>query len=309
VWISGLVAGLACLAPAAALGESCPEDPGPDRLVIGVRKDAPPFSAAPDYAPVGQSEDTYWGYTVDLCRDFAEARAPDWCFAEVTPETRWAKLAGEEIDMLCGATTVTLHVVRNFVPSLYTFVTATTLMAGPVPPQDGAPPAIGFRAGTTARPETSYSNTGADGTNSVPSVIAGAFPDAQEIDWIDVAEHREALTKLQTGEIGAYIADRPILSALRRLAAPDLRNSLRISPGSVRLQPYAVMFPDTAEGRARAFDFNRFLIETRFSRTAFDGFRRDLRNRFGSDVDVSFLTLAALQGEIPEGEAVPVQDD
>lgn len=310
--ISGLAAVILCLSVINSAARDCESEPPEGALVIGVRQDAPPFSAAPDYAPEGREHETYWGYTVDLCREFAESTGARWCFSEVSPQSRWVDLAGGKIDMLCGATTMTLNAANTVTPSLYTFVTATTLMTGPIPAQKATVPRIGYRSGTTAKPEETFAGIGADGTRSVPSVIRRAFPDIagpDDVQWIPVDDHRDALTKLESGEIAAYIADRPILSALRRIAGPELRQSLQISPGSVRLQPYAVMFPATDEGRARAFEFNRFLIETRFTRGAFDAYRRELRDRFGSDVDVSFLTLAALQGEIPEGETLVIDPE
>ena len=91
-------------------------------LVVGVRTDAPPFSSQ-----LAGSDGKYQGFSVSLCEEIA-ARAVreglycDWRFEKVTATDRFNMLVAGDIQLLCGATTVTLERERAVDFSLLTFI-------------------------------------------------------------------------------------------------------------------------------------------------------------------------------------------
>jgi len=83
-------------------------------LVLGVRADVPPFSSFDNGM---ERPDKARGYTVDLCRRIAERAVLNglYCsveYKEVKAAERFKVLASGEINVLCGATTVTLERMR-----------------------------------------------------------------------------------------------------------------------------------------------------------------------------------------------------
>ena len=98
-------------------------------VVIGYRTNRPPFSANDDN---GQPS----GYTVDLCRRIAAAvkeelglSALETRFEPVELDSRFSAVSSGDIDILCGATTITLSRLAEVDFSLMTFLTGGSLLS------------------------------------------------------------------------------------------------------------------------------------------------------------------------------------
>jgi polar amino acid transport system substrate-binding protein/glutamate/aspartate transport system substrate-binding protein len=217
---------------------------GSDTLVIGVRADAPPFAERR-----GDSGDDYHGYTVTLCRLIARRAIDEGLFCDlayrpVTASERFAQLEQGNIQLLCGASTVTLERMRVADFSLFTFLSGASVMYRVSPAADDpeAPrsPVIGVLRGTTSDDE-------------VRRIVGEFRAGADELAWdaaampqiVRTETHFEALDRLRAGEIGAYIADREILLALQQRAAAtvqagDTAVSFEVSRHYFTFEPYAI---------------------------------------------------------------------
>lgn len=203
---------------------------------LGVRADAPPLSFIVDGRPQG--------YTVDVCLGVMdhlekEALGPrdgtplTPVYVTVTAENRFEKLAAGEIDMLCGAATVTLsrRAVVDF--SIPTYVDGASLMTrrgGPETFEALAGQRVGVRGGTTT----------AEG-------LAATLEDlSMQADVVTVADHAAGAAGVLDGSIVAYFADQSILFGLFRdhPRAAELQVSADLL--SIEVQAIGLPLGDTA---------------------------------------------------------------
>lgn len=284
------------------------------KIRVGVRLDAPPFSSINPVEPFASErpQASVTGYTVELCEAFLNWAKLDGCYEPVEPDERWSALLDKKIDMLCGASTATIHVRNRFQTTLNTFITATALAVSGTASTSGIEnPVIGYRAGTTADPEVTFERTEGENEPRIKEILKVHFPNLTEIEWKPLDDHFSVVEQLSKGGekdgIDAVVADRAILAAIARQSDAGAA-AIRIDPAALRLQPYAVIMPPPEERRegvpqelARMFD--EFLVTERFQTgAAFAAYRERLLEVFGSDLDLSFIRLAEIQGEIPVGE-------
>lgn len=194
-------------------------------LKIGFREDAAPFSYRTD---IGEPA----GYSVELCRTVAahmkrQLRLPklNVSYLPVGAEDRFAAVRDGRIDLLCGATTVTLprRAVVDF--SVATFIDGTSVLLRADGPEkfeqlDGQK--IGVRTGTTT--EQALRNTLSDL--------------AMKAKIVAVKDHRIGLKKLLEGEVAAYFADGAILVYL--VKGSGAANRLRLTKQYFTYEPYAL---------------------------------------------------------------------
>jgi len=213
----------AAVAPAAA--ETLAEIAERGSIRIGVRTDATAFSFTDQ---LGEPA----GYTVQLCRAVAadlrqqlglETLSVE--YVEVTTEDRFAAITEGRIDLLCGATTVTLarRALVDF--SSPTFVTGMGVLYrtdGPASFAELAGRTIGLRQGTTTADVLERELT-----------AAGLAATYRAVD-----SHQAGVAALKAGAIDAYFADRAILVFLA-LADPD-RADLEIGQRLFSHEPYAL---------------------------------------------------------------------
>ena len=305
--------------------QACTPETATDTVRVGIRTDTPPFSSSVAVPPFSRDpHGAVTGYTVELCEAFLDHAGLEGCYEEVSAQDRFDWLAGQRIDMLCGATTATLNVREAFETTLYTFITASTIL---VPALDAerlgkTEPAIGYRAGTTSTPEVTFEEYGqrdvvTGNAQGIPAesrisrILRKHFPKIVSPRWVPVDSHFDVVDKLRSGELDAFIADQAILSALLR-QDPERSADFKLEPEVLRLQPYAVvMAPHGARRDGAPADlalrFNEFLVTEKFRKgDPFRRFQTRLLEIFGRDVDVNFLQLAAIQGEIPVGKPVGV---
>jgi polar amino acid transport system substrate-binding protein len=231
-----VIAALALALPAApALADALDEAAARGTLRLGVRADAPPFSASVEPG-------RYEGYSVDLCRAVVEAAAARAGrpirsdYVAVDAGNRLTLLAEGRIDLLCEATSRTLGRADRVDFSLPTFVTGAGLMlrigASPIalPPLGGGglglPPQPPRRIGVLA------------GTTTERALRERVTSGALTAQIVEAATHQDGLAALTAGLTDAYTADLEILVALRAQAAdPD---ALAIADQTLTLESYAI---------------------------------------------------------------------
>lgn len=217
-----------------------PKDPY--ELVVGVRVDAPPFSScsvAPSEESVTGDEEfscpevadksddnpdansdigrKYQGYTVDLCKRIVTRAVKEeglYCsvtYKELTSKDRFELLKNKEIDLLCGATTVTLERLRVADFSLFTFLSGASLMYSA---SDDKKQKNSLNVGVLEKTTT---------REQVRDIISNVQQHQdyfkriilQNVEVTPYSNHYAGLHGLLDEEIDAYIADREILLALQ----------------------------------------------------------------------------------------------
>ncbi len=192
---------------------------------LGVREDAAPMSFIDD-------DGAAKGYSVDVCNRVTALLAPALGVDEITPvyvtvtsEERFDAVANGEIDLLCGAATVTLDRREIVDFSLPIFIDGAAVLI----PRGGDPnfsalsgSKIGVRAGTTT--ETVLDNS-----------IAAAGMEAEVVRFDD---HEAGLAAIEAGEIDAYFGDQSILFGLLFSSANP--ESLSISDNTLTVEKQAL---------------------------------------------------------------------
>lgn len=169
---------------------------------IGFRTDAPPLSYAdPEGRPTG--------YTPVVCSQVAQGLANGLqledlrvSFVPVTAEDRFDKLENGEIDLLCGAATITLRRLSRVGFSIPVYVDGAAAMLPKGASRDlttFAGQKVAVRSGTTT--EESLKNT----------LTAAEI----EAEVVSVDQHPDGVRMLLNGEVQAYFADQSILLGLK----------------------------------------------------------------------------------------------
>ncbi|MDV7144702.1 amino acid ABC transporter substrate-binding protein [Tropicimonas sp. TH_r6] len=201
-------------------------------LKLGYRTDAAPISYA-------NEEGNAAGYSALLCVGVAQAVANSLdmedlavSFHQVSALDRFDKIASGEIDLLCGASTITLE-RRNIVDfSIPTFVDGAVVLL----PRNGKPAfaaldgkRIGVRVGTTTQ-------------KALEASIKKAGITAEQVPF---ESHDEGVDALSAGEIDAYFGDQSILAY--QMMTKDLGSDLRITDQllSIEKQGLAMTRGDT----------------------------------------------------------------
>jgi polar amino acid transport system substrate-binding protein/glutamate/aspartate transport system substrate-binding protein len=197
-------------------------------LTVGYREDAIPFSYKSEN---GEAV----GFTVDLCRTIAARLKADLGlgklsidYVPVTTEGRFKAIQDGRIDILCGATTVTLSRRELVDFSLPTFISGASVLLRTDGPQSFnaiGGHKIGVRGSTTT--EEALRNT-----------LTKLSIDAEVVT---VADHQDGLRRLEKGEISAYFGDRAILIFLA--AKSKASGNLRLSDQHLTFEPLALALP------------------------------------------------------------------
>jgi len=198
------------------------------QLKIGYRNDAVPFSYKDQNGKPA-------GYTVDLCQLVAEGIKRDLkltkldiVYVPVTTEDRFNALKSKKIDMLCGATSVTLARRKLVDFSVLTFFTGAGVMI-----RDGGPTSIETLGGKTVAVRS--------GTTTEAALNAMLKQQGVQAKVAGVKDHAEGVALLAAGKADAYFADQAILLWL---AARDGGKSKLIVANNVfGPEPYALALP------------------------------------------------------------------
>lgn len=191
----------AALLPASLCAQTLERIEASGQMTLGYRTDAAPLSYADDQGRPN-------GYSPTLCVAVAERVAKHLgmeelkvTFEAVDATSRFDKVASGEIDLLCGAATITLsrrEIVDFSVPT-YVDGTAVMLQGNLSSSLDGlAGKKIGVRSDTTT--ETALANS-----------LKAAGVTAEVFSFVD---HNAAMAAMESGEIQGYFADQSILMRL-----------------------------------------------------------------------------------------------
>ena len=193
-------------------------------LRIGYRVDAAPYSYKNS---IGDPA----GYMVNLCQTVGLGLEKmlgleniRFEYITVGTDDRFDAVEAGRIDLLCGATTVTLSRREKVDFSLPTFVDGASVMFREDGPNSFAGLAgrkVGVRASTTT--ESALRNT-----------LKKLELDATVVT---VSDHEKALEMLEARQLDAYFADRVIL---QYLIAGRSVTALRVSPENFSVEPYAL---------------------------------------------------------------------
>lgn len=167
------------------------------QIVIGFRTDAAPLSYLEDNQPKG--------YTPTVCFELAtnigaqlDMTDLEIIFETVDTENRFDKVAQGDVDLLCGAATITLsrRELVDFSVPVYVDGTTVALQAdGPQSLPDLAGSTIGVRSGTTT-------------LEALTNSLTAANIDAEVVQF---ADHPSGMAALEGNAIQAYFADQSIL--------------------------------------------------------------------------------------------------
>ncbi len=194
-------------------------------LKIGFRSDAAPMSFVDD---TGRPS----GYTPLVCDRLAQAIADKLqmddlkaTFLVVEPTDRFDKVASGDIDLLCGAATITLSRREKVDFSIPIYVDGTAVLL----PKDAssdfnqlAGKKIGVRSGTTTE-EAVVNSFGAAGV---------------ETELLRFASHPDGINAMASGEIAAYFGDQSIL--MFNYAAAGLTQDFKISPEIMTIEKHGI---------------------------------------------------------------------
>jgi polar amino acid transport system substrate-binding protein/glutamate/aspartate transport system substrate-binding protein len=225
-----------CLLATAPTAQTLDRIAATGEIRLGVRSDAPPLSFIADGKPQGYAVDLCLGVMDHLEKEAVGARdgvplKP--VFVTVTAENRFEKLAGDEIDMLCGAATVTLArraLVDFSIPTYVDGASVMTRKGGPLEFGALAGQRIGVRAGTTT----------ADSLRVTLDNLG------MQAEVVTVADHAAGAEGVLDGSLAAYFADQSILFGLSRShpRSADLQVSRDVL--TVETQAIGLKLGDTA---------------------------------------------------------------
>jgi ABC-type amino acid transport substrate-binding protein len=196
---------------------------------IGYRKDARPLS----FEENGQAA----GYMVDVCRRIADGIKEHLHLANlklkyvpVTAENRFDAVAKGDVDIECGATTITMSRQERVDFSLMTFVTGGAILCradrkvGPLTDLAGKTVAV-VRGTTTA--------------DALQAYLSKNLVDAR---LIQVADRNDGMGRLQRGEVDGFASDQVVLIGEARAALEkDKTLSFSFADDLFSFEPIALM--------------------------------------------------------------------
>ncbi len=246
-------------------------------LKLGYRLDAAPLSF--------QTEDgSPSGYTPMVCAELAQGilnaiKIPnlDVEFVAVGMQDQFEKVAAGEIDLLCGASSITLGRREIVDFSIPTFADGTTVML----PVDGsesfadlAGKKLGVRRESTT--ETALNNT-----------LASTATFAEVVRFND---HAAAMTAMESGEIDAYFGDQSILATLW-LNSPK-RDDIKVSNNLLTVEKHGLAM---ARGDTEFRLLIDRLLSTMYAIGAMQGiFQQTLPGVQPGDIHIAIFTMAPI---------------
>ncbi len=229
---------------------------------IGYREDARPFSYKDE---AGEPS----GFAIEICREIAVDLKAQLGLAElpidylpVSTEERFRAVAEGRIDILCGASTVTLErreIVSFSIPTFQTGISPLMRADAPAFLRDTLakrkstlPPRAALMQAFTDRKFGVRSNTTAEAwlRESIRTLASNA-------DLVTVESHDEGLRQVREGELDAYFADRALLLGLVR--ASDEPDQVVVGEHLYSHEPYGLAL-------ARGDEDFRLLVDRSLSR-------------------------------------------
>lgn len=196
-------------------------------IVLGVREAADPFSYL-------DSKQQYIGYSIDLCMKIVDAvkaqlKMPDLAvtMTKVTPQARMQSLMAGEIDMECGSTTNSLERQKQVAFAVTTFFTGTRLLVKP---------SSLIRGYKDLKGKTVVVTTG---TTNERAIKDYNLQESLGMKFVQVKDHREAVTAVQNGTAAAFPMDDVLLYTIR--ATTQNPAEFAVVGEFLTDEPYAIM--------------------------------------------------------------------
>lgn len=250
------------------------------------------FGARSDAAPLSYFESGEWkGYSIELCErifdTYQKMNAKQKLVREWRPvlaKDRFEALDNGEIDILCGATTVTIEKMKNHRFTLLTFISG---------------------AGVMKRKDTSIEQLQSPKKQEKKvrvSVVEGTTTEERvrsllghSIALVPMATHDKAFQALQDGTASFYFGDREMLR--ERLKHAEDRDDFVLAPGYLSYEPYAI--PVSMKNDSLHHAANKTLARLYRDREI----QKIYRDWFGEGEMSPLLTSLFDLMRIPEGEA------
>ena len=217
------------LAPAASGGDSIPtldQIKKSGKVRIGYRQSEPPMSFR-------DNEGNPVGYSIDLCNRIVTAVKTHLGdsdvsidYVPVTAQNRFAALADNKIDILCGATTKTLSRSERVDFTQLTFATGASLMSLQTTPINTLDDLQGKKVAVTKDTTTE---------TVLKSALKQTLVEA-EVVVVDSAV--QGFDMLKNGEVAAYSADQVVLIGL--LLTSDSPKQYGVSEITFSYEPFAL---------------------------------------------------------------------
>ena len=198
---------------------------------IGFVPDAPPLSFLDE-------EEKVVGYSIDLCRRIASA-ARDAAGLEkiriafvplVTMEERISAIENGDIDIECGATTVTLSRRERVDFTLMTFITGSAVLSRRATPIETVDDLRGVEIAVLA------------GTTTEDVVRRVIDINEFDIERRLIDSHDEGMELLNEGRVDGYASDRAMLIG-QVFRNADANNQYSMTRAALSFEPYAFMVP------------------------------------------------------------------
>ena len=198
---------------------------------IGFVPDAPPLSFLDE-------EENVIGYSIDLCRRIASA-ARDAAGLEkiriafvplVTMEERISAIENGDIDIECGATTVTLSRRERVDFTLMTFITGSAVLSRRATPIETVDDLRGVEIAVLA------------GTTTEDVVRRVIDINEFDIERRLIDSHDEGMELLNEGRVDGYASDRAMLIG-QVFRNADANNQYSMTRAALSFEPYAFMVP------------------------------------------------------------------
>ena len=220
---------VALAAPGMAMADTLEKVGESGIFTVGFREDAAPFSMM---RPDGQAD----GYLVQLCIEIAKAVAAELGrdeiqvdFKPVTVENRFAALEQGEIDILCGATSVTMSRRESMDFTLFTFVTGASVM-------------VRADSDISTMGDTSGRRIGVLGATTTEQALRNTLQ-AERItaEVVTFGDRREGLNALLSGDVDAFFGDRELLYGLA--VTEGKADEVGLFSRYLTVEPYALAIP------------------------------------------------------------------
>ena len=196
---------------------------------IGFVPDAPPLSFR-------DSDDNAAGYSIDLCQQIASTVRDELGLEKidvvytplVTMEERLSAIENGEVDIECGATTVTLSRRERVDFTLMTFITGSAVLSRKTSPIGGVDDLPGARIAVLSGTTTE------DVMRRVMEVNEMEF----ELRLID--SHDEGMELLNSRKVTGYASDRAMLIG-QVFRNANAKNQYAMTSAPLSFEPYAFM--------------------------------------------------------------------
>ena len=198
---------------------------------IGYVPDAPPLSFE-------NSNGDVIGYSIDLCRHITSTIKTELGMDEIniifTPlvsmEDRLSAIENGDVDIECGATTVTLTRRERVDFTLMTFITGSAVLSRKANPIDTIDDVSGAKIAVL--------------TGTTTEKVMRRVIDVNEfkVDLILIETHEEGMELLNSRKVDGYASDRAMLMGLV-FFDENARNDYALSRSPFSFEPYAMMVP------------------------------------------------------------------